>query len=204
VANALTQPDRLDPVLLERMMARCGERLSLFAAPASIDDDYDIPAEAFEEVAGKIKGVAPFIVLDLPHLWSAWMRRVLLSSDDVVIVATPELASLRNAKNLIDMLRQNRPNDPPPRLVLNQTGVPGRPEIPVKDFVEALGVQPALVLPFDAKLFGKAANNGQMIHEVGATTKIAEGIDHLAHVISRREVAQAQRRGGLSSLFKRK
>ena len=202
VANALSQPDRLDPVLLERMMARCGERLSLFAAPATLDDDYDIAADAYDEVAGKIRSTAPFVVLDLPHLWSGWMRRILLSSDEVVLVATPDLASLRNGKNIADLLRQNRPNDAPPRLVLNQTGVQGRPEIPVKDFGEALGLTPALVLPFDAKLFGRAANNGQMIHELNPKSRAAEGLDHLAELISKREPVQQVRRGGLASLFK--
>ncbi len=204
VANALNQPDRLDPVLMERMMVRCGERLSLFAAPATLDEDYDISAEAYEEVSSKIRSTAPFVVLDLPHLWSAWVRRVLLASDEVVLVAGPDLASLRNAKNLVDMLKQHRPNDAPPRLVLNQVGVQGRPEIPVKDFGEALGLTPALVLPFDPKLFGKAANNGQMIHEVGPKTKAAEGLDHLAQLISRREPVQAVKRSSLASLFKRK
>ena len=204
VANALSQPDRLDPVLMERMMARCGERLSLLAAPATLDDDYDIPLEAYEEVAAKVRSAAPFIVLDLPHLWSTWMRRMLLNSDEVVLVATPDLASLRNAKNLIDLLRQHRANDAPPRLVLNQVGVPGRPEIPVKDFGEALGLLPTLVLPFDPKLFGKASNNGQMILEVGPKTKAAEGLDYLAQLISRREPAPVQRRSSLMSLFKRK
>ncbi len=202
VANALTQPDRLDPVLLERMMVRCGERLSLFAAPATLDEDYDISAEAYEEVSSKIRSTAPFVVMDLPHLWSGWMRKVLLASDDVVIVAGPDLASLRNAKNLVDLLKQARPNDAPPRLVLNQVGVQGRPEIPVKDFGDALGLTPALVLPFDPKLFGKAANNGQMIHEVGPKSKAAEGLDYLAQLISRREPVQAPKKSGLASLFK--
>ena len=69
----------------------------------------------------------------------------------------------------------SRPNDVPPRLVLNQVGVPGRPEIPVKDFGEALGVQPSLVLPFDPKPYGQAANNGQMLAEVAPKSKAAEG-----------------------------
>ena len=198
----LNQPDRLDPVLLERMMVRCTERLSLFAAPATLDEDYDFPVEAFEEVAAKIRSTAPFVVLDLPHLWSGWMRRMLLASDEVVLVATPDLASLRNGKNLVDLLRQHRPNDAPPRLVLNQVGVAGRPEIPIKDFGEALGLVPALVLPFDPKLFGKAANNGQMIHELGPKSRAAEGLEHLAELVSRREPVRAVRRGGLSSLFK--
>src|SRR5690606_4599484 len=85
VADALGQPDRLDPVLMERMMARCTERLSLFAAPATLDQDYDISPEAFDEVTQKIRGSAPFVILDLPHVWTAWKRKILLTSDDVVI-----------------------------------------------------------------------------------------------------------------------
>ena len=204
VVDALSQPDRLDPVLMDRMMARCTERLSLFAAPASLDGDYDISAEAFEEVTQKIRAAAPFVVLDLPHVWTAWKRKILLSSDDLVIVATPDLASLRNAKNVIDLVRRARPNDAPPRLVINQVGVPGRPEIPVKDFGEALGLTPALCLPFDPKLFGQAANNGQMLTEVNPKSRSAEGIDHLAEQIARREPPAPQKSSLLSGLFKKK
>jgi pilus assembly protein CpaE len=204
IADALTQPDRLDPVLMERMMARCTERLSLFAAPATLEQDYDIGPEAFDEVTQKIRGSAPFIILDLPHLWGAWKRKILTSSDDLVIVATPDLASLRNAKNVIDLVRRARPNDSPPRLVLNQVGVPGRPEIPLKDFAAALGVTPSAVLPFDPKLFGQAANNGQMISEVAPKSKVSEALDQLAQEIARREAPTQVKTSLLASLFKRK
>jgi pilus assembly protein CpaE len=191
VADALGQPDRLDSTLLDRMMVRCTDRLSLFAAPATLDSDYDIGVDAYEEVASKIRGTAPFVVMDLPHAWNGWIRRMLLSADDVVIVATPDLACLRNAKNLVDLIRQARPNDAPPKLVLNQTGVPGRPEIPAKEFSAALASSPTLVIPFDPKTFGQASNNGQMLHEVGAKSKAAEGMGHLAQVLSRREAPPA-------------
>lgn len=188
VADALNQPDRLDATLLDRMMARCTDKLSLFAAPATLDADWDISPDAFDEVTSRIRSTAPFVVLDLPHLWSGWMRKTLVSADEVVIVAAPDLASLRNAKNMIDLIKQARPNDAPPRLVLNQVGVPGRPEIPAKEFGEALGVHPSLVIPFDAKLFGTAANNGQMILDAGAKSKAAEAFQTLAQIVSRREL----------------
>ncbi len=203
VADALSQPDRLDPVLLERMMVRCSERLSLFAAPANLEDDYDISADAFEEVANKIKTTAPWVILDLPHIWSGWMRKVLLGADEVVIVATPDLASLRNAKNIIDLVRAARPNDQPPRLVLNQVGVQGRPEIPAKDFGEAVGAAPAMVLPFDPKLFGNAANNGQMIFEIQGKSKTAENLSQFVQLISRREAPAPVKRSLLGGLFKK-
>ncbi len=188
VADALGQPDRLDAVLLDRMMVRCTDKLSLFAAPATLDTDWDISPDAFEEVTAQIRGTAPFVVLDLPHIWTGWMRKTLISADEVVVVATPDLASLRNAKNMIDLIRSGRPNDAPPRLVLNQVGVPGRPEIPAKDFGAALGVHPSLSIPFDAKLFGAAANNGQMILDAGAKSKAADAFQTLAQIVSRREM----------------
>jgi pilus assembly protein CpaE len=190
IADALSQPDRLDPVLMERMMARCGDHLSLFAAPATLEKDFDIPVETFEEVAQKIRSSTPYVVLDLPHAWTPWKRRMLVTSDDVIVVAEPDLASLRNAKNLVDLVRAARPNDAPPRVVLNKVGMPGRPEIPVKEFGEALGVTPALSIAFDAKLFGQAANNGQMISEVGPKAKQAESLEALARMISRRETGE--------------
>jgi pilus assembly protein CpaE len=214
VADALSQPDRLDPVLLDRMMVRCTDKLSLFAAPATLDVDWDISPEAFEEVTNQIRSTAPFVVLDLPHLWSGWMRRTLIAADEVVVVATPDLASLRNAKNMIDLIRQGRPNDAPPRLVLNQVGVPGRPEIPAKEFGAALGVHPSLIIPFDPKVFGAAANNGQMILDAGAKSKAADAFQMLAQIVSRRELpmltgpkgkgGRADGKSMFSGLFKKK
>ena len=213
VADALGQPDRLDAVLLDRMMVRCTDKLSLFAAPATLDTDWDISPDAFEEVTSQIRGTAPFVVLDLPHIWTGWMRKTLISADEVVVVATPDLASLRNAKNMIDLIRSGRPNDAPPRLVLNQVGVPGRPEIPAKDFGAALGVHPSLSIPFDAKLFGMAANNGQMILDAGAKSKAAEAFQTLAQIVSRRELpmlsapgkaAKGEQKSMFSGLFKKK
>jgi pilus assembly protein CpaE len=190
IADALSQPDRLDPVLMERMMARCGDHLSLFAAPASLERDFEIATETYEEVAQKIRGSTPYVVLDLPHAWTPWKRRMLVTSDDVIVVAEPDLASLRNAKNIVDLIRAARPNDAPPRVVLNKMGLPGRPEIPLKDFGDALGLTPCMVVAFDAKLFGQAANNGQMLSEVGPKSKQAESVELLARMISRRETGE--------------
>ncbi len=208
IVDALSQPDRLDPVLMDRMMARPSDHLSLFAAPATLEQDYEIGHDVFEEVISKIRANSPYVVLDLPHAWTVWKRRMLLTSDDLVIVAEPDLASLRNAKNMLDLVRQARPNDAPPKVIINKLGLPGRPEIPLKDFAEALGVQPAMTIPFDAKVFGQAANNGQMISEVGSKTKAGEAIDQLARLmLNQRDAAPvrpAAKTSLLSGLLKRK
>ena len=110
----------------------------------------------------------------------------MIAADDIVIVATPDLASLRNTKNLVELIRQARPNDAPPKLVINQVGVAKRPEIPAKDFAETIGLEPALVMPFDPAMFGQAANNGQMLNELAPKTPAAEGIRRLAELATGR------------------
>ncbi len=206
VADALNEPERLDAVLLDRMLTKCTERLSLFSAPAALDQDYLAGPEAYDEVSRKVRAAAPFIVIDLPHTWTPWVRSNLVTADDVVIVATPDLASLRNAKNIIDLLKHARPNDSAPRLVLNQMDMPGRPEIPVKDFVAALGLEPVCLIPFDAKLFGGAANNGQMICEVQPAGKVADAFNALTAAVTGRVPVTAKKGSGssfLAGLFKK-
>lgn len=202
LGDALSEPDRLDDALLDRLLVRCTDKLSLFSAPATLDKDWDFTPDTYDLVLDKVRRQAPFMALDLPHTWSPWVRHTLLGADQVVVTVTPDLASLRNAKNLFDLVASARPNDELPKVVVNMAGVPKRPEIPVKDFAEALGTPPALVLPFEPQLFGKAANNGQMISELDPKSKAAEGFAHLASLISGR-VSSPPRRSMISKLFGR-
>ena len=110
----------MDEVLLDRLLSRCSEHLSLFAAPGTLDRAYDIEAQACETVLDVVRENVPWIAVDVPHLWTAWAKQVVLRADRVVITAMPDLANLRNAKNLVDQLKAARPNDRPPLLVLNQ------------------------------------------------------------------------------------
>lgn len=199
VAEALLSPDRVDEVFLDRLLMRQTERLMLFCAPATLDREFEIDPEAFETVIDRVRRSAPFVVLDMPHVWSPWVRQTLLSADDVVVVATPELASLRNAKNMIDRVKNARPHDAPPTVVLNMTGVAKRPEIPVKDFGEALGIEPSVVLPFEPQVFGMAANNGQMIGEMAAASKTGMALEELAARLCGRQVTVKKK----SSLIER-
>ena len=108
IAEALQSPERLDEVLLDRLLTKCSERLSIFAAPVVLDRDYDISADACDIVLDIVRQNVPFVAVDLPHTWTPWVKRVLLQADEIVITAVPDLANLRNAKNLIDLLKQNR------------------------------------------------------------------------------------------------
>jgi pilus assembly protein CpaE len=200
IADALAASDRLDDVFLERLLIKCSKHLSLFAAPAMVDRVYDAKDVAYEAVIDQIRETTPCVVVDLPHAWTSWARQTLLASDEIALVATPDLASLRNAKNIFDLIRSDRPNDAPPRLIINQVGIPKRPEISVKEFAAALDVEPSFVIPFEPQLFGTAANNGQMLIEVQPKSKVAEGVRGLAELLTGRGVQQVPKKSGISML----
>ena len=135
IAEAVFSPERIDEVYLDRLLAQCSEHLSLLAAPSTLERVYDFDPDAFTQIIDTAQRSVPLLVLDMPHVWTGWSQAdCSTKADDVVITATPELANLRNTKNIIDMLKRLRPNDPPPKLIINQAGVPKRPEIKSTDF----------------------------------------------------------------------
>ncbi|MGM4912664.1 AAA family ATPase [Rhizobium sp. 768_B6_N1_8] len=204
IVEAVFAPERLDEVFLDRLLTKCSEHLSLLAAPSLLDRAYDFEGQAFQPVMDVLQRSAPVTVLDVPHAWSDWTRTVLSSADEVVICAVPDLANLRNTKNMLDALRKIRPNDKVPHLILNQVGMPKRPEISVSDFCEPLEVEPIAIIPFDIALFGNAANSGRMISEVDPKSPTAETFSQISHIVTGRVAIKKSRKGGLLGLLKRK
>ncbi|KWV41405.1 CtpF protein [Rhizobium altiplani] len=204
IAEAVYAPERLDEVFLDRLLTKCSEHLSLLAAPSLLDRAYDFEGQAFQPVLEVLQRNAPITVLDVPHAWSEWTRSVLASVDEVVICASPDLANLRNTKNMMDALRKMRPNDKMPHLILNQVGMPKRPEISPADFCGPLETDPIAIIPFDANLFGNAANSGRMISEMDAKSPTAETFSQISHIVTGRIAIKKARKGGLLGLLKRK
>jgi pilus assembly protein CpaE len=195
IADAVFSPDRIDTAFVDRLLSKCTDHLSLLAAPATLDRVYDFSTEAFDSICDALRATVPCTVLDLPHQWTGWTRRTLIAADDILIVAGPDLANLRNAKNLLDLLRAARPNDHRPSYCLNQVGIPKRPEIKPADFAKALDDEPVAVIPFEPHVFGTATNNGQMIAELSSSHRAAETFRALGQLLTGRAETKKSRSG---------
>jgi pilus assembly protein CpaE len=201
IAEAVFSPDRIDTAFVDRLLSKCTDHLNLLAAPATLDRVYDFGADAFEAIFDSLRATVPCVVLDVPHQWTGWTKQTLVGADEVLIVAAPDLANLRNTKNIYDFLKAARPNDHHPRYCLNQVGVPKRPEIKAADFAKALDDEPMAIIPFEPQLFGSAANNGQMIAEISSGHRSAETFRQLAQHLTGRSEPRKQRSGLLSPLI---
>lgn len=181
--EALSQPERLDDTLLDRIMLRHTAKLSILPASGSLDMNPIMNSEAFETVVNGVRKISPISILDMPHIWCDWTRNILTSADDVIITATNDLANLRNTKHLLDFLKAERPNDSAPILILNQVGRSKSHEISVKDFSAAIDMEPALVVPFDPDSFFEAANDGKMLTDVKSAGATVNGLTYIANRI---------------------
>ena len=202
IAEALAAPERLDDQLLDRLLTKCSEHLSIFAAPVVLDRDYEISPEACDVVIDVVRQNVPYVAIDLPHCWAPWTKRVLMQADEVIITAVPDLANLRNAKNIVDLLKSSRKNDGKPHLVLNMTNVPKRQEITQKEFEQALDIKAISVIEYDCEAFSQAANNGQMIEEMDPKAKAAEKFREIAMGMTHRKEMKSEKKSSsaLSSL----
>lgn len=207
IQNLLTAPDRIDEVLLQRYSVKHGDQISLLTAPTSLDADLVVAADSVERIVDSLKRYMRYVILDVPHLWAEWVRTVLRDADDVVVVAMPDLASMRNARNLIDFLHGFRPLDEPPILVLNRKGASPKGEIPIPDFSNSVGLAPLVIVPNDPDGFGLASSYGKLLSEVKPKSKALIALRTLAERLGRADMSakasghKTAKGGGLKALL---
>ena len=204
LADAVFSGDVVDDVVIDRLMSKCANHVNLLTAPGTLDRDYDFSERSFEQIVEICQKNVPIVVLDLPHSWNGWVRHTLTTVDEIVLVAEPDLANLRNAKTVLDRLKDLRQGETEPILTINRVGVPKRPEITPSEFAASIDVEDFSQIPFDPAIFGSAANNGQMIAEVNASHKVNEIFAHLSQkTTGRQDHVGASSQGMLPGLLKK-
>jgi pilus assembly protein CpaE len=200
VEKYLTEPGKLDSALLDRLIVARGDYLSVLPGPRDPLGDFEPEPEALEQLLAIARRSFPQVVMDLPCEWSAATREALTSADEVLVVASPDLVNLRNAKALLERLRSMRPNDAPPRLLLNACRVPRRREIDPAEFAESLGVAASGCIAFDPGTFGAAAAEGRTIREQAPRSAAQKACRALARELTGQE--ETRRRSAESLLRK--
>lgn len=195
IADAINSNGKVDHTMLDRLMSKAANHINLLTAPAMLDKTFDIAERDFEQILELAQKTTPVVILDIPHAWTAWIRHTLATIDEIVIVAEPDLANLRNAKNLSDSIKALRPTESEPLLVVNKLGVPKRPEISPQEFAQSVECRLLGTIPFDAATFGTAANNGQMIAEVAANNRINDVFRSIGMHVTGRSAPEAASKG---------
>lgn len=194
VISALSEGSRLDKAVLDRMILRKDKKFALLASPADLTDICVQDRADIRRLIDVARTMASHIVLDLPSGWSRYTESFLEIADQTVLVAVPDLVSLRNCGRIARAMRGARPNDPPPRLVLSQVGLPRSRQIQPEQFGKSLEMVISATIPFDSAAFSGAENEGRPVVHTFSAGIVGSRIDALAGLLTGQKEAQSTRR----------
>ena len=207
--QALGGEGTVDENLLERLFSKESDTLWLLAsAPSMVDSSSILTPEALEAVLDGVARMSDYVVLDMPHVWSASMFSALLVADEVIVVAEPSLQGLRNTQLMFEAIGPSKPQGTFLRYVLNNSGLDKNSEIGAKDFSEAVGSSPVLTLPWMPAAFRGAGIQGKMVGENKRDKKLSAPFLEMARTVSGTVVAPpravGKKVGLLAGLLSRK
>jgi hypothetical protein len=91
LADAVLANQKVDQVMLDRLMSKAANHINLLTAPVTLDRTYDFEEREFEQIVEMCQSSVPVIVLDIPHAWTAWVRHTIATVDEIVVAADGEL-----------------------------------------------------------------------------------------------------------------
>jgi septum site-determining protein MinD len=134
----------------------------LYLLPAAQTRDKNaVNSVQMEQLCQQLRQEFDFVVIDSPAGIEQGFRNAIIGADEILIVANPEMASVRDADRIIGLVEAA--NKPEPRLILNRL----RPEMikrgdmmDVADVIEVLNIELMGIVPEDEAII-VATNNGE-------------------------------------------
>ncbi len=135
IRELFDHPERgLDNMLINKMLVRYKDKLSIIAAPSDLSILPVIRPETVRELVGVLRTQFRFIVIDVPHMWTDWTSAALTYSDHVVMVAQLWLRSLTHASRMLAAWQAVGIARGDVSLVINRSGAKFKEAITAKDF----------------------------------------------------------------------
>jgi len=182
----LKESPRLDAMLLDRVLSAVRPNLSLLPPPPTSLTSDRLVDEAVIRMIEVARSTAGFVLLDLPGTRASDLKTVLQLVDRVVLVAEPDLVSLRNVRNWHGWICQLRGNADALHVVPNKVGMPKRLEILPRQFEDTLpGCRP-LAVPFDASLLDAYSGTNDLVYQKVLSRRAKRGLAQVADMVAGR------------------
>jgi pilus assembly protein CpaE len=178
--EAFSDAERLDATLLERYMMNEDDNLSILSTPGTLRQYDGVDDEVVEKAVDLCRQMAKLVIVDVPHVWTGWSESLMIGADEAVVVVTPDIANIRDGRNLLDFLTGKRGESRAARLIINKSDLAKRTKLLPKDISNTLGVQPIANIPFDPVVFIEASNDGKMVGERFKSHKLVGTFTDLA------------------------
>lgn len=151
---------------LSRMIYKCSGKLSVLASGGEALFDKTLTGEQVEALIDMLMARYPVLIADLSHSSPELEKVVLTRANQIVIVTTPILSALRQARALIQEVREIRGGeDKHISLIVNMQGLDTGNEVPKNDIEQAIEHPVSGLIPLDTKTFIKVENESRKLTE---------------------------------------
>ncbi len=176
-------PDELDMESLGSLISGHESGLQFIAAPTFPADLETIRSETFDKALQLIKSNYEYVVADLPHDFSEGAIQALDRADVILMVASPDMASIRAVAAAMDTY--TKLGYPPEKLKL-VLSAPFPYSSLTKDKIElALGITTTVTIPYIQDVFVDAINYGQPVVFHKPDHSVSGILDDFAFFISK-------------------
>lgn len=156
--------EELDLNTLAAITRQHDSGLHIIASPKMPTDAEGVTSEHFEVALKLLKSRYAYIVADLPHDFSSFTLEALEAADIILLVISPEIASIRAASIALETYKQLNYPEEKIKIVLNWTFE--RDGLAHSAIESALHAPIQLVIPYADKRFVNAINRGiPLLHE---------------------------------------
>ncbi|MGH1376210.1 MAG: AAA family ATPase [Alphaproteobacteria bacterium] len=141
---------------LKRMFYEADENLTILATGSDAMLDPSLPSANYEAILDRLMSKSPIVMVDLSCSDSSLKKAVLSRANQIVLVTSPTVTSLRFSRSLIKEVSDVRGGDKEAiSLVVNKKGAVKAFEVSEGDIKEALEFQPSAVIEHMPSLFLK-------------------------------------------------
>jgi pilus assembly protein CpaE len=112
--------NRLDSELLRGYIATHSSGLEVLSSPDTCEGHKATDAESMAQTLDFLRGEYDYVIVDCPTTLDETNLAVIEASNQVFIVATPEIGSVRDLSRHVDVLSQNEQNADKVKVVINR------------------------------------------------------------------------------------
>ena len=174
LADISSQSDRLDQPLLDSMVQHVAPTLDLIASPATFDKIVQIEPEQVSELIRIAINFYDYILVDLGDSFDQVGLWVLDRLEELCIVATPSLPSMRRAGQLLNLWRDLEKPVSHIQIILNR--VDASSSISTAEIEKVIGKPVSKSIPPDAKSLQDALLMGKPVVTVAPKSKLSQTI----------------------------
>jgi pilus assembly protein CpaE len=203
IVDLIRNRARLDAALLKSYLAPHSARLALLPAPHEAGAADDIEPEQVFDALEALRERYDYVVMDLPHTFDSITLAALDQADDILLVLTLDIPSIRSAQRALAIFDKLGYPRQKVHIIVNR--MTKQVDLDLQKVERVLGERVAGVVQNDFRMVVNSINLGTPLVEAQPSSAIAADIRRIIpKIFSTPEAAEPEpRKGLLGSLFRR-